>query len=416
MKTIILAAGEGQRLLPFTSTRPKHMLPVGGIPILEHTLLALKSVGIKEVGILVGYLEEKIRSYFKDGSNYGISITYVRQQNPTGTASAIGMFEDYIDDEDFIAVYGDLLVSPDVFSNLLQRYNKDKIITMTVVPVPNPTEFGVVTLKKGFIEDIYEKPKSKVKSNLVNAGVYLLPPIIFRYIKETGKSARGEFEITDTLQAILKKGVKIGANLTDPEEWLDIGRPWDLLEANKRTLSKILLSIEGEVEKGANLLGNIIVRKEAKIRSGTYIEGPAFIGENSDIGPNCYIRPYTSLGKKVRIGNACEVKNSIIMDGTHIGHLSYVGDSILGEDCNIGAGTITANLRFDDKSIKVLIKDKVIDSKQRKLGVFIGDKVKTGIGASIMPGVKIGNSSWIGPASIVYRDVPENTKFIRKSN
>jgi len=167
--------------------------------------------------------------------------------------------------------------------------------------------------------------------------------------------------------------------------------------------------VYGTVEDGVHLIGPITVAETARIRSGAYIEGPAFIDEGSDIGPNCYIRPCTSVGKKVRIGNACEVKNSIIMDGTHIGHLSYVGDSILCERCNLAAGTIVANLRLDNKNVKMFIKDRVVDSGRRKLGTVLGDGVKTGINALLMPGVKVGTNSWIGANFIVRRDVPANS-------
>jgi bifunctional UDP-N-acetylglucosamine pyrophosphorylase/glucosamine-1-phosphate N-acetyltransferase len=173
------------------------------------------------------------------------------------------------------------------------------------------------------------------------------------------------------------------------------------------------LSIEGEVESNAYIVGPVGLAKGARIRSGAYIEGPVVIGEGSDIGPNCYIRPYTSIGARVRIGNACEIKNSIIMDKTHIAHLSYVADSIIGEKCNLGAGTITANLRFDERAIKMMIEDKLVDTGQRKLGAIIGDYVKAGVSVCFMPGVKIGAYSWIGPGVVVYRDLSERT-FIRE--
>ena len=153
-----------------------------------------------------------------------------------------------------------------------------------------------------------------------------------------------------------------------------------------------------------------------RIRSGAYIEGPAFIGEGSDIGPNCYIRPFTSIGKKVRIGNACEIKNSIIMDNTHIGHLSYVGDSVICENCNLGAGTVTANYRLDAGTIKMLVKDKVVDTGRKKLGAILGADVKAGINTLFMPGVKVGNNCWIGPNVVVYRDLPPNTITLLKQN
>ena len=172
----------------------------------------------------------------------------------------------------------------------------------------------------------------------------------------------------------------------------------------------------GTVEQGAHLIGPVSVAESARIRSGAYIEGPVFIDEGADVGPNCFIRSGTSLGKKVRVGNACEIKNSIIMDGTHVGHLSYVGDSIFGEKCNLGAGTIIANLRFDDRIIKMIIKDKVVDTGRRKLGAIFGDNVKTGIKSLFMPGVKVGENTWVGANFMVERDLPANAIATLKQN
>jgi bifunctional UDP-N-acetylglucosamine pyrophosphorylase/glucosamine-1-phosphate N-acetyltransferase len=170
----------------------------------------------------------------------------------------------------------------------------------------------------------------------------------------------------------------------------------------------------GRIEDGAHLVGIVSVAKGARVRSGAYIQGPAFIGEFSDIGPNCFIRPYTSVGTNVKIGNACEIKNSIIMDKTRIRHLSYVGDSVIGENCNLGAGSIVANYRLDGKTIKMGIKGGIVSSERTKLGVFLGDGVKTGINTLLMPGVTIGRDSWIGPNLIVYRDVPSNAFLLLK--
>ena len=181
------------------------------------------------------------------------------------------------------------------------------------------------------------------------------------------------------------------------------------MEANERVLKGIVPKVEGTVEDGAHLAGPVSVGEGARIRSGAYVEGPVLIGAGSDVGPNCYLRPCTSLGRNVRVGNACEVKNSIIMEGTHIGHLSYVGDSVIGEECNLGAGTITANLRFDGLPVRVLVKNEVLDSGLRKLGAFFGDGVETGIGTMIMPGVKVGSHSSVGPGVVLTRDLEENT-------
>jgi bifunctional UDP-N-acetylglucosamine pyrophosphorylase/glucosamine-1-phosphate N-acetyltransferase len=118
----------------------------------------------------------------------------------------------------------------------------------------------------------------------------------------------------------------------------------------------------------------------------------------------------------VRVGNACEIKNSIIMDNAHIGHLSYIGDSIIGEKGNLGAGTIAANYRLDAGTVKMMVKDKLVDSGRKKLGAVLGDNVKTGINALLMPGVKVGNDSWIGPNLIVQRDLPPKSRMFLKQD
>ena len=139
------------------------------------------------------------------------------------------------------------------------------------------------------------------------------------------------------------------------------------------------------------------------------MEGPIIIKEKADIGPNCYLRKSSFIGKGVRIGNSVEIKNSILLEGTTVGHLSYIGDSILGKNCNFGAGTKVANLRLDDQTIPMTINGKKIDSGRRKLGVIMGDNVKTGINVSIMPGIIIGENSRIGAHTIVSSNVPPNS-------
>jgi len=239
--------------------------------------------------------------------------------------------------------------------------------------------------------------------------LYAFSKEIFDKINQTQASIRREWELTDALSLLIEDGKMVLASRIAKSDWIDIGRPWDLIEANSWALKRMEHKVFGTVENGAHLIGPVSVAETARVRSGAYIEGPSFIGEGSDIGPNCYIRPCTSVGKSVRIGNACEVKNSIVMDGTHMGHLSYVGDSIVCERCNLAAGTITANLRLDDGQVKMLVKDKVVDTGRRKLGAVLGAGVKTGIHALLMPGVKIGPRSWIGANFTVQRDVPADS-------
>lgn len=418
MKAVLLAAGAGERLLPLTATRPKHLLKVAGKPILQYCLEAVKAAGISEAVIVTHYMGDAIRSYFGDGSQLGLKVTYVAQPQILGTGNAAGIAEPYVDG-DFVLVYGDLLFGQDAVKTVLSKFRSGETAAVVgVVQVDRPENYGIIEHDSQMhVKRIVEKPApGQAPSNLANAGVYVFSREVFGKIAQLKASARGEWELTDALTMFAVEGKTVVAAELSKGDWFDVGRPWDLLDANVWALKRMEHRILGKVEEGAHLIGPVTVAEFARIRSGAYIEGPAFIDEEADVGPNCYIRPGTSLGKKTRVGNACEIKNSIIMDGTHVGHLSYVGDSVLGEKCNLGAGTIMANLRFDDGPVKMTIKGKGVDTGRRKLGAILGDNVKTGINSSFMPGVKVGANTWVGANLMVDRDLPADSIVLLKQN
>jgi bifunctional UDP-N-acetylglucosamine pyrophosphorylase/glucosamine-1-phosphate N-acetyltransferase len=215
---------------------------------------------------------------------------------------------------------------------------------------------------------------------------------------------------------MIEEGVDVRSAEINMVDWMDVGRPWELLSANERVLLKLRHNLKGTVESGAIVKGPVWLEESATVRSGSCIEGPVYVGRNSVIGPNARIRACTSIEDNVYVGANCDVKNSIIMRQTKVPHLSYVGDSIVGEECNLGAGTITANLRFDEKTIKITIKGRTVDTKRKKLGVIMGDRVKTGIHTSIMPGVRIGSESLIGAGAVVSSDVGSGERLILKQS
>jgi bifunctional UDP-N-acetylglucosamine pyrophosphorylase/glucosamine-1-phosphate N-acetyltransferase len=316
-----------------------------------------------------------------------------------------------------VLIYGDLLFAQNSIKQVVDLYNKAKPeAVMAVIPVDKPENYGIVELTddKKF-KCIIEKPKlGETTSNLANAGIYVFSKEIFKKLLCIKQSVRAEWELTDALTMLAADNKTVLIKKLDKNAWFDVGRPWDLLDANLWALKHLEPQVLGTIEPGAHLVGSVHVAKSARIRSGAYIEGPVFIDEEADVGPNCFIRSGTSLGKKTRVGNAVEIKNSIIMDKTHIGHLAYVGDSVIGENCNFGAGTITANLRFDDSQIEMLVKGKLVSTGKRKLGVILGDNVKTGIKASFMPGVKVGTNTWVGANFMVTHDLPKNSVALLK--
>jgi UDP-N-acetylglucosamine diphosphorylase/glucosamine-1-phosphate N-acetyltransferase len=401
MKCVILAAGEGNRMHPLTYTRPKVMLPIAGKPILEWNLLNARAAGLKEFIFVVSYKSEMVREYFGDGKSWNVKINYVNQGKAMGTAHAIGTVEPFV--SDCIVLCGDTIFGSNDIKQIAKKGTK-----IGLVKIDNATEYGIVELKKNHVVKIYEKMEHPL-SNVINAGIYHFNKHIFNSIRKTEKSPRGEFEITDSINMLVSKEPMEGVFL---KEWRDVVYPWHLLDANEELLKKLRTKIQGTVEKNVVMKGIVVVGKGTVIRSGTYIEGPVVIANNSKIGPNCYLRPYTTIGNNCHVGNACEVKNSIIMDYSNVPHLNYVGDSIIGQHCNLGAGTTVANLRLDKNNIVVTLNGKKIDSKRRKLGMVMGDNVQTGINSIINVGTMIGNNVFIGLGAMAKGEIKPDTRIL----
>jgi len=400
MDAVILAAGEGTRLRPLTATRPKPMLPVAGKPILEWNLLALKAAGIRKVVLVVGYKRDVIEEYFQK-SYQGMRIEYVVQEEQLGTGHALSLADGLVHGE-ILVMNGDLLVSAKTIKDLLADHRRAKARnSMALIKVSDPEQFGIVVVKNRKVRRLIEKPRSTRYGNLANAGIYIFDEDIFSRLKKVKKSVRFEYEITSAIEGLVKEGIVHGFTCSDL--WIDIGRPWDLLVANEIMVKSMSLKKDAKatVEKFAVLKGKVGVGRGSVIRSGAYIEGPVLIGEDCVVGPNCFLRAHTVLMDGVKVGNAVEIKNSIVMQNTHIGHLSYVGDSIIGEGCNFGAGTKVANLKFDDSHVNVDIKGKRVSSGRRKMGVIMADGVKTGINVSIMPGRSIYPGAFVEAGSLV---------------
>ena len=415
MKGVILTAGEGTRMRPLTLTRPKTMVPIGCKPILQYNVEALRNAGVTEITLIVGYHQEVIKNHFNDGSSLGVNINYVTQEERLGTAHAIGTIANIMDGA-FIILNGDIIIESELIRDLIDKYQSTgakSILTLT--QVNDPSSFGVVELDGDKIINLIEKPApGETSSNWINAGIYLFDEDIFYAIKDTPKSLRGEYEITDSIKIQIDRNEKVlGMLYTD--KWIDVGKPWELLTVNEQYLEGMNKSeIHGEIEYGVTIHGPVFVGENSIIRSGSYLMGPIYIGSDCDIGPNTFLRKFTCIGNGVKVGNAVEIKNSIIMNDTNINHLSYVGDSIIGAHCNIAAGTNIANLRFDDDNVKLTVKGDRIDSGRRKLGVIFADGVKTGINTSFNPGVKVGLNSKIGAGAIISKDIPSNKLVLPK--
>ncbi len=416
MKAVLFCAGKGTRLEPLTSSRPKHLLPVAGSPLIEHTLHALRGSGVNECLVVIHHMGDQIREALGDGSRFGLGIEYAEQGGVFGTGHALLKGKPFVGNGSFMVVYGDLAVDPAAIQGLVKSHSPKRLGTMLGVEGAETREFGSLEIKDGMLKSVSEKPKAGGPGT-INGGIYLLDSRIFEYVEGTGKSARGEVELTDSLNRALSDGHQLQVFRVGRAQWVDVGRPWNVLEANELLMDSAvgLGAVQGKVDGSAHLKGKVVVEEGAEILPGAYIEGPAWISSGCRVGPNCHIRPYSYLCRGARVGNGCEVKASILMEESHVGHLSYLGDSIVGRGSNLGAGTITANLRFDGQPVEVSVKGAKARTGRRKLGAFLGDGVKTGINVSIFPGVKVGEESWISPHVALDRDVPPHTLVAVKS-
>ncbi len=377
---------------PLTETVPKPMLPVADRPLATHTADAAVDAGATELILVVGYEADAVREYF--GESYrDVPISYAVQEEQLGTAHAVGAAGDHLDGP-FVVLNGDNLYDPEGVESLFESAP-----AVAGYRVAYPTNYGVLSTDGERVTAVVEKPDDP-PSDLANAGAYAFPAEAVEWL-DVERSERGEFEITDVLARAVEA---FDVTAVELDRWMDVGRPWELLEANEWKLSELDHRIEGEVHESAEIRGPVVVEDGAVVEAGVVVEGPALVREGADIGPNSYVRGATLLGEDAHVGHAVEVKNSVLMSGATVPHLSYVGDSLLGPDVNLGAGTQVANLRHDGEPVRTTVKGERVSTNRRKYGVVVGPNAKTGVNTSLDPGVVLSAGATTLPGERVDRD------------
>lgn len=380
---------------PLTENRPKVLLPVAGEPLVHRILRQLSAAGVDHATLVVNYRQAAVRASVGDGSAFGLTVEYAEQKATRGTGDAV-LAGHPPETEPFLVLNGDLFLDDDAIPSLVASGPG----SVAAAIVEDARAYGVFrTSADDRALEVVEK-SAEPPSTLANAGLYFMLADFPRHLRALKESPRGELELTDALNASFRDDRPY--EVVRLPRWLDVGRPWDLLAATARALDDVPDSrVLGIVEPGATIHGTVVVGEGSVVKAGAYVEGPVFIGRDSTVGPNCYLRPYSAIGDRCKVGNACEIKASLLMDGTHVGHLSYVGDSVLGERVNLGAGTLVANLRHDNENVKVRMEDGRVDSGRRKMGVVLGDDVHTGINSSLNVGVVLGAGVTTKPGDVV---------------
>jgi bifunctional UDP-N-acetylglucosamine pyrophosphorylase/glucosamine-1-phosphate N-acetyltransferase len=392
MQTVLLAAGEGTRMRPLTHSTPKPMLPVADRPLCAHTADAAVAAGTDELVVVVGYEADAVRSYF--GERYrGVPVRYAVQEEQLGTAHAVRAARDLLEGP-FVVLNGDDLYD---HRSVAELYESGPAVA--AYRVAEPSNYGVLAVADDLVTGVTEKPDDPA-SDLVNAGAYAFPAEA-RELLDVDRSDRGEYEITDVLARVLDR---TDVRAVPVDRWLGVGRPWELLAANEWKLAELDPRVDGEVRGDADLRGTVVVEAGATVEPGVVIEGPALVRSGAHVGPNAYVRGASHVGENCRVGHGVEVKNSVLMRGAAVPHLSYVGDSLLGPDVNVGAGSQVANLRHDGADIEQTVKGERRTTGRRKYGVVAGDGAKTGVNSSIGPGVVLSPGATTLPGEQVLRD------------
>ncbi len=368
-QAIILVAGEGSRLRPFTVNKPKAMICVASKPIIHYIIESLASNGIREIIMIVGYRREQVYDYVGDGGQFGVEVKYLTQDKQLGTAHALAQARGFTRDE-FLVLPGDKLISPETLAQIVQAQPP----VILGKREANPSRYGVVTLNNGKVTGIIEKPVQP-QSNLINTGIYAFNKQIFSFMES-------KLDIPDVINQMLHEGNRFSVMETE-KSWLDVVYPWDILNLNTGILQGIPASHSGIVESGVFLKGKVNIGRGTIVRSNTYITGPVTIGEGCDIGPGVCIFPSTSVANNVVIGPFTEIRNSVIGDDVSISSGAAIQDSVIDKGCNIGGHFFVCSEMVDVK----------VDSEYHmvKVGAMIGESCDIKNQVIAQAGVIVGN-------------------------
>jgi glucose-1-phosphate thymidylyltransferase len=393
MKAVILCAGEGLRLRPFTYSEPKVMINVANKPIVQYVVEALVQNNIRDIVMVVGYKKERIMCHFEDGNAFNASIEYVTQKKQLGTAHALAAAKEHLDSE-FIALPGDNIVDSKAINDLLTQSKGPSIL---ITESAEPSQYGVVILSDGKTKQIIEKPEEKI-GNLISTGIYKLSPDIFGHLD--GLMKEGKYNLTEGLQGLAAEQEIFGV-LTSGL-WADAIYPWDLLNLNNLAMTQMEGKTAGTIEKGVTLKGTVSVGEETIIRSGSYITGPVKIGSGCEIGPNVCIYPSTSIGNNASVRAFSVIERSTLMDDVILGPNSYISHSVLGMGVRVNSAL---SVNVGEALIKMEDEVHVVP----KVGALIGEDCQLEGGVIASSGTIIGARSKVAALKHVHGVIPNES-------
>lgn len=383
---VFLCGGVGKRMLPLTEE--KFLLKFLGKTLLQRQLEMAKSAGIKDFVVVAGE-----HSIGRVKNILGDSVEYAVQKKPNGMAGALQSARPLVEGREIIVINPNDVIGKEAYEGMLRNTGRAAILGRTV------REYfpgGYIVSEDGILRSIVEKPSpGNEPSDMVNIVVHAHPDTKRLFALLDGAQGGGDDIYEKALDEMAKLGTVDVVRYSG--DWIPIKYPWHVLNAMNYFFSAMKTGIanSARISEKASVEGNVIIEENARILENAIIRGPCYIGKNTVVGNGALVRN-AHIGENCVVGYGTEIKNSYIGNNCWF-HSNYIGDSIIDDNCSFGAGTVTANLRFDKKIVKVKVRDGTVSTGMEKLGAIIGSGSKTGINASIMPGVRIGPDSFVGP-------------------
>ncbi len=383
MKAVIMAGGFGTRLRPLTMNIPKPMVPIVNIPIMHRIITLLKKNGITDIIALVYYQPDVIMNYFKDGKDFGVNITYVKAEADFGTAGSVKNAENFIGEDEFLVISGDVLTDIDLSKAIEYHHEKKSKATIVITRVKNPLPYGIVIVRdSGEIIRFLEKPTwGEVFSDTINTGIYVLDPSVLEFIPY-----KQEFDFSKNLfPLLLERNFPFYGYIAE-SYWRDIGTLNDYLEAHLDCLvGEVEIEISGERIETPK--GVIYVGENAEVADYERFEGVVVIGNNTKIGKRVKV-VNSVIGSFCEIEDECEIIDSVIWDRTKIKRRAKLTLDVIGYDNFIGEGAeINEN-------------------------VFISDRCTIGNSARLLPNIKIWPLKVVEDGSILSKSLVWEDKWL----
>ncbi len=331
MKGLILSGGKGSRLRPFTYTNAKQLVPIANKPVLFYAIEQLVEAGITDIGIIVGDTAEQVKAAVGDGSQFGANVTFIQQEAPLGIAHAVGTAHGFLGESPFCLYLGDNFVLGGIKAYVDAFLEKGANSQILLRPVDNPQAFGIAQFVDGKVAKIVEKPQEP-PTNLAVIGVYMLDRNVFDVISNLQPSGRGELEITDALQGLIDRGLRVDAEVMD-RYWIDTGKMDDILNANQMVLGTIQHSIGGEVDERSLVYEPVVLEPGVKVVNSV-LRGPLIVGRDTEI-VDSYIGPCTAIDRGCRI-KGCRIEDSVVMEDTSIEEIHWpIVKSLIGRNVEL---------------------------------------------------------------------------------